>query len=242
MPYLSRIYLNPLRTGAQRLLRNPHAMHAAVLGGLTRQPVAERVLWRLDNPTSHRGELLVLTDSSPSWEHLVEQAGWSASEEPQTVTRSYEPLLERLAIGQEYAFRLKANPVSSTRHPIAPSAAQKERLATDARPRGVVVPHRTVAQQMQWLTDRVDSWGLELLTTETGDPQLQVRDRERLVFNKTGRGDGDRHRVILQTATYEGRVRIITPDDVRARLLQGVGRARAYGCGLITLAPLRPTG
>ena len=48
MPYLSRIYLNPLRTRTQSLLRNPQAMHAAVLGGLSRQPVVERVLWRLE--------------------------------------------------------------------------------------------------------------------------------------------------------------------------------------------------
>src|SRR3954469_18997000 len=75
MPYLSRIYLNPLRTGAQRLLRNPQHMHAAVLGGLSRQPVTERVLWRLDTE-QHRASLLVLTQSTPSWEHLVEQAGW----------------------------------------------------------------------------------------------------------------------------------------------------------------------
>lgn len=48
MSYLSRIWLNPLRTGTQRMLRNPQVLHAAILGGLSRQPVTERVLWRLD--------------------------------------------------------------------------------------------------------------------------------------------------------------------------------------------------
>ncbi|WP_443075560.1 type I-E CRISPR-associated protein Cas6/Cse3/CasE [Streptomyces sp. NBC_01483] len=53
-------------------------MHAAVMGGLAVQPVAERVLWRLETNTAHRAEILVLTNSRPSWEHLVEQGGWLA--------------------------------------------------------------------------------------------------------------------------------------------------------------------
>ena len=73
MAYLSRIWLNPLRTATQRMLRDPHVMHAAVLGGIPAQPVTERVLWRIEAGDPHRAELLVLTRSVPSWEHLVEQ-------------------------------------------------------------------------------------------------------------------------------------------------------------------------
>ena len=234
--YLSRIWLNPLRTGAQRMLRNPQVLHAAVLGGLSRQPVTERVLWRLEQDTPHRAGVLVLTDSLPSWEHLVEQAGWPHADDPQALVRPYEPLLDQLVRGREFGFRLQANPIRSTRIPTSPSPAQKEHLAGSTRPRGVRVPHRTVAHQLAWFTDRVSGWGFALPTTLDGTPQLQLTSRARLIFNKS---DGDtRRRVTVQTATFDGRLRVTDPDQARRSLLNGVGSARAYGCGLITLAPL----
>ncbi|MBX6389146.1 MAG: type I-E CRISPR-associated protein Cas6/Cse3/CasE [Frankia sp.] len=241
MPYLSRVWLNPLRTGAQALLRNPEKMHAAVLGGIARQPVTERVLWRLDTQ-QHRAELLVLTDSRPSWDHIIEQAGWTNAEDPQALVRDYQPLLDRIQLGREFGFRLRANPVAATRNPASPSARQKERLAAP-RPRGVRVPHRTVAHQLDWLTSRIDKWGFALLTSPddpAGElPAVRLSARERLVFFKNGRDTAaSARRVVLSTATFDGALRVTDPDRARQTLLNGVGAAKAYGCGLLTLAPL----
>lgn len=235
MPYLSRIYLNPLRSGAQRLLNNPHRLHAAVLGGLSRQPVSERVLWRLDT-TVHRATLLVLTQSTPSWEHLIEQAGWAAADEPQAEVRSYEPLLNRIERGREFHFRLRANPVSSTMHPQKPSEAQRRRLDAAGRSRGVRVAHRSAPHQLAWLIKHTEKWGFTIPHTTDGDPDVRIQHRDRLVFFKNTTPAAKR--VVIQTATFEGRLRIDDPDLARTRLLEGVGAARAYGCGLITLAPL----
>lgn len=237
MPYLSRIWLNPLRTGAQRMLTSPQVLHAAVLGGLSRQPVDERVLWRLERDSPHRAGLLVLTQSIPSWEHLIEQAGWPVADDPQALVKSYQPLLDQLGHGREFRFRLRANPVSSTRHPTKPSAQQRDRLAASARPRGVRIPHRTAAQQLSWLTSKLANWGFEPPTSADGDPDVAVTARERLAFSKAAGADGSR-RVILETATFEGRLRVTDTDTARGSLLDGVGSARAYGCGLLTLAPL----
>jgi CRISPR system Cascade subunit CasE len=237
MPYLSRIWLNPLRTGAQRLLHNPQATHAAVLGGLSRQPVDERVLWRLDLDNPHRAGLLVLTHSTPSWEHLIEQAGWSAADEPQALVRSYEPLLAHTDKGREFRFRLRANPVTSTHTPHKPSPAQRHRLEHSQRPRGVRVPHRTAAHQLQWFLSRASTWGFDIPHTHDGHPDVQLVARDRTTFTKTGRNGHNNANVVLQTATFEGRLRIENPDLARDRLLSGLGPARAYGCGLLTLAP-----
>lgn len=250
MPYLSRIWLNPLRAGTQRMLRNPQLVHAAVLGSIAEQPVTERVLWRLEmEATAHRAGLLVLTDSSPSWDHLVEQAGWTNAEEPQALVRSYQPLLDQLQRGREFAFRLRANPTSSTRRPERPSLAQQRHLAASPRPRGVRVAHRTARHQQEWLVKSLPKWGFELVSTGSGDDEVIIVARERLVFSKgaaagngngAGRGDGhagQRRRVVVDTATFEGRIRVADPETARRCLLHGVGTARAYGCGLITLAP-----
>jgi len=241
MTYLSRVWLNPLRTGAQALLRNPQRLHAAVLGGIARQPIDERVLWRLETAQPHRAELLILTESRPSWEHLVEQAGWPGAEDPQALVRDYQPLLDRVQAGREFAFRLRANPVAATRQPASPSVAQKERLAAP-RPRGVRVAHRTAGHQLTWLTDRIERWGFTFLDAE-GHPTVHLSARERLTFRKRS-SDGDKSKgpqVVLSTATFDGALRVIDPDLARRTLLHGAGAAKAYGCGLLTLAPLTST-
>lgn len=237
MHYLSRIWLNPLRAGAQRLLRSPQATHAAVLGGLPGGAADGRSLWRLEADGAHRAALWVLTTSRPSWEHVVEQAGWPAAEQQHAVVQPYDTLLERLEQGQEFSLRLRANPVSSTRRPDAPSVAQKERLAAP-RARGVRVPHRTVQHQLDWLLTRTPGWGLEPVEGSLGQPQVEVVGRERVRFVR--RSDGHSRQVVLQTATYAGRFRVTNVQAARTALLGGVGPGKAYGCGLITLAPVTP--
>lgn len=234
MAYLSRIWLNPLRRGAQRFIRSPQALHAAVLGGLSRQPVDERVLWRLETTEQRRAELLVLTQSLPAWDHLIEQAGWTTSEEPQFTVRPYDAVLAQVARGREFSFRLRANPVSATRQPSKPSPSQLRHLTSSTRTRGVRVPHRTVAHQLAWLTERAPGWGFRFPETEDGKPDVCIVERSRLVFSKSAE-NGDA--VVLHRATFQGRVMIDSPDLARESLLRGVGPARAYGCGLITLAP-----
>jgi CRISPR system Cascade subunit CasE len=236
MPYLSRVWLNPLRSRTQLFLRNPHALHAAVLGGLSRQPVTERVLWRLEPDPRHRAELLVLTESMPSWEHLVEQAGWPVADEPQQLVRDYQSLLDHIQRGREFRLRVRANPVSATRQPSNPSAAQEKHLAGE-RPRGVRVPHRTAAHQLTWFTDRLERWGFAAVATPESGPAVSLIARDRMVFSKNA--DAGKQRVVLSTATFDAVVRVLDPDLARERLLGGVGSAKGYGCGLITLAPIR---
>lgn len=233
MCFLSRIWLNPLRLSTQRFIENPQTVHAAVLVGIAAQPVIERTLWRLERSDRHRATLYVLSHSRPSWEHLVEQGGWPGSDEPQFQVRAYEPLLDQLVPGREFAFRLRANPVRSTKSPESPSLAQRERLATSDRPRGVRVAHRTAAHQLEWLLGRVEHWGFEVPTTEAGENDVLVVARDVNRFMK-----GSQHHVTLQTATYEGRLRVRDIARARLSLTAGVGPARAYGCGLITLSPL----
>jgi CRISPR system Cascade subunit CasE len=237
MPYLSRIWLNPLRTQTQRFLRNPQAVHAAVLGGLSQQPVTQRVLWRWEPDSPHRASLLVLTQTRPSWEHLIEQAGWPGADEQQALVRPYEPLLDQVTRGREFAFRLKVNPVSATRNPQAPSARQAAHLTAQARPRGVRVAHRTVEHQLDWLIKHVPQWGFSLATGAHDLPAVKIIARDRISFSKR-LADGSRgNRVTLQTATFEGIAQITDPDLTRHTLLAGVGAGKAYGLGMITFAP-----
>ncbi|MFF2026720.1 type I-E CRISPR-associated protein Cas6/Cse3/CasE [Streptomyces sp. NPDC058171] len=259
MPYLSKIALNPRRSSSLGLLANPHRIHATVLAGLATQPVTERVLWRLEHDNPHRAELLVLTESRPDWTHLVEQSGWPDADNGAPLVANYTPLLDKIVYGREFAFRLTANPVQSLRHPTKPSPQQAERRAKqDAQPgtaaergvRGIRMPHRTTHQQLHWLYDRATRHGFTIPTTNepttpptlglgqpgTPAPAVSLTSRDILRFNRHRNGP----RVTLSTATYQGRLRVTDPDALRHTLLHGIGPAKAYGQGLLTLAPLTP--
>lgn len=221
--YLSRMALNPQRRQTRRFLADPQAMHAAVMGAFPPGADADqaargdgRILWRVD---AEGRELLlwVVSPERPSFEAIREQAGWSA--QPTDVTRSYDGLLDRLAAGQSYAFRLTANPV----HTVTDENGQKRRLG-----------HVTVAQQERWLLERCGGMGIAIRPSSVGDGALDlvVRDRRTVTFR---RGNGT---VTLRRATYDGTCTVQGPDLLRDALTNGVGRAKGYGCGLMTLATI----
>ncbi|WP_159945302.1 type I-E CRISPR-associated protein Cas6/Cse3/CasE [Nocardiopsis sp. FR6] len=257
MPYLSRIRINPLRSGAQPLLKNPHQMKIAVLGGVPGRPPEEPVLWRLDTFDRHQPHLLVLTHTKPSWDHIVERAGWPGADGEHALVRDYEPLLARLVIGREFAFRVTANPVQSTITPDKLTEHQSKAL-DNAPPsegqsplrRGFRVGHRSTRHQMDWLLRRVPKAGFEIPLARTaeaggpgmpeqGDPVPDVRlaASRQVRFHKHAQRKQNPP-ITLMTATFEGRLRVTDPDLLRTALLTGLGPAKRYGCGLLTLAPL----
>ncbi|MGP3947191.1 type I-E CRISPR-associated protein Cas6/Cse3/CasE [Streptomyces sp. 7N604] len=242
MTYLSRIRINPLRAGSRNLLANPRAMRGAVLGGIPDRPTDERTLWRLDTDNPRRPVLFVLSQSKPDWTHMVESSGWPDADGEHAAVRDYTPLLARIALGREFAFRVTANPVQNTSTPVKPSGVQAERAARGER-RSYRIGHRTAAQQLTWFLQRTPRWGFEVppAPVDTYDDKaaepardLRLVARNRLSFRKNDAGKP----VILHTATFEGRLRITDTSLLTDALLTGIGPAKAYGCGLLTLAPL----
>ncbi|MGW5331237.1 type I-E CRISPR-associated protein Cas6/Cse3/CasE [Streptomyces bauhiniae] len=266
MTYLSRVRMNPLRAASRKLLANPRAIHAAVLGGLPGPTADERVLWRLDNDNAHRPHLFVLTRSRPDWSHLVEQIGWPDADGEHAAVRDYAPLLAQVAVGREFAFRLTANPVQNTQAPDKPTTAQARLLAERAkagekRGRGFRLAHRTAAAQLNWFLGRTDRWGFDVPgvrsdpaapgirdlarpgeATETAQPrwdpnppyEVRITARNRQSVQKNPKGAP----VVFHSATFEGRLLVTDTELFRASLLGGIGPSKAYGCGLLTLAPL----
>lgn len=215
--YLTRMYLNGARRGTRNLLGSPQRMHAAVMSsfppGVETESPSQRVLWRVDR-SPNTTALYVASPSPPDLTHVLEQAGWPSAIAPWQ-TANLEPFLERLQAGQRWAFRLTANPVRSIRNPDGG--------------RGSVRAHVTVGHQEAWLRERAKGWGFE--------PEvIAVNGRGHASFGR--RTEGATHQVTVATATYDGLLAVTDGDLLRAALRKGVGRAKAYGCGLITLAPL----
>lgn len=216
--FLTKMQINPRRRGAQKLLASPHAMHAAVLAGFPDARPAEdgRVLWRVDTHATHRVMLFIASPDKPDLEHLVEQAGWPSTQAWQTA--SYDGMLGSLRVGQHWQFRLTANPVRAGRCDGW----------TATKPLG----HVTVAQQQQWLLDRAERLGFRIIPSQVdpAEPDLAVIDR---AVRRFGRGGAQ---VTISTATFEGHLEILDVAAMQRSMTFGIGRAKSYGCGLLTLA------
>ncbi|MFD3685735.1 type I-E CRISPR-associated protein Cas6/Cse3/CasE [Nocardiopsis sp. NPDC058631] len=245
--YLTRFRFNTNRPGSRRLLSSPQATHAAVLGGFPDllpgdpgnqgEAGAPRVLWRVDRNARAEVLLYVVSPTAPDLTHLVEQAGWPAAEAPGWQSHDYGAFLEKLEAGQTWAFRLTANPVHSIRR-------------KDGEPTKVTA-HLTPRHQAGWLLQRQEACGIEIVRKPVEQQLLPGEDEHELVVHgrdasgfdkpdpRTGRGKGNgRMRVPLVTATFDGRLTVTDPDALRRVLCAGLGRAKAYGCGLMTLAPV----
>lgn len=49
----------------------------------------------------------------------------------------------------------------------------------------------------------------------------------------------DHNRIKHARTQFEGTALITDPDQLRTRLTDGIGKGKAYGCGLLSIAPTR---
>ena len=227
--YLTRMPLNAARWETRRLMASPYRLHAAVEAAFPPGMVAGdggRVLWRLDKRADEPQAfwLYIVSPEKPDLTHVVEQAGWPVHERLWE-TKDYRPFLDRLENGQRWEFRLKANPVRKVR--------KDKGRRPDESVVGTLQGHVTVEQQVEWLVSRAEAHGFELPLDANETPAVIVSQRNREVFR---RGSDE---VTLSTAVYDGTLTVTDADLMRAALCQGIGRAKGFGCGLLTIAPIR---
>jgi CRISPR system Cascade subunit CasE len=209
--YLSRIALDAERRETMQALAWPQYLHAAVEQSCPFP--GQRKLWRID----WLGEacyLLLLSQLRPDFASIIEKFGYT---EGRGESKDYNPLLARLQKGQVWRFRLRANPV------IYRSRENRQPLD-----RGKVFAHATSQQQKQWLLDRAEKYGFLL-----AEDAFEVVHTEWKIFRKNPAGKNE---VKLRIATFEGVLTISDLERFKHALLSGIGRAKAYGCGLLTIA------
>lgn len=81
----------------------------------------------------------------------------------------------------------------------------------------------------EWFIERAESsWGFTI------DPiQLQVDRVDILQFN-----DKEKRSVTIGQAHMQGMLHVSNPQQFKTSFTQGIGRARAYGCGLLQIVPV----
>jgi CRISPR system Cascade subunit CasE len=212
--WLARIPLDLRSRPVRNDLADAAAMHRRVMSVLPDGlgPQARQianVLYRLDH-TADGPVLLVQSGYDPDPLRLPAGYVRAAGGEPAGV-RKLEPLLNSLQAGCGVHYRLAAN-------------ASKRRNNNDDRSvRGPVVALDGRAAE-EWWERKADRHGMRLLSLRA-DAQPSAR--------------GGLSRMRHAITRFDGQAVVEDPDKLRAAVAAGIGRGKAYGCGLLSLAPIR---
>lgn len=208
----SRVIVDPSQRAARKALASPEVLHA-IVARATGDPESGRALWRLDRGIG-RHTLFITSSRKPDAALLAEQLGSPLME---INSFSYDRFLASLSAGQEWQFRLRANPTKALRQ----DGARSRRVALIKED-----------SQLAWLIRQGEQrGGFEIPRNRLSVPEVVIQTRGADEFRSHGAT------VTLGTVVYDGVLRITEPSALRAVLVSGLGRGKAYGCGLLTLAP-----
>lgn len=121
---------------------------------------------------------------------------------------------QSIPVGARLRFRLRANPIKTIK--------DDKRLDEKGAPKSVRVPLINEQEQLLWLVRKLA--GVAELETALVMPEPA------LYFHKQDM-DGK-----IQTVCFEGVLKVLDEEALITLLKQGIGPAKAMGCGLLSLA------
>ena len=207
--YLTRMELDLRKRSTMTALNSPQKLHGAIESAFDSEE-RKRKLWRIDK-LGEKTYLLLLSGDKPNLSAAVEQFGVS---ENGFETRDYSPLLERIRDGSVWHFKLTANPTVSS----------SEKCKNGER--GNVKAHISDRYQVKWLLDRAEKHGFTL-----GEEDFCVTGVKWYIFRK----GAERNRVSILSVTYEGTLKVTDKKAFCDTLINGIGREKAYGLGMLTV-------
>ncbi|MFD4560566.1 type I-E CRISPR-associated protein Cas6/Cse3/CasE [Streptomyces sp. NPDC058469] len=206
---LARIRLNPHSRAVQRDLRDANDMHRSLM-----RLVPDHLG---TSPRQTAGLLYRLDETDTTSTLLVQAATLDPTRLPDdyghTDLKDLTPMFNALKKGITVRYRVVVNPVKTERLPLD----QKGR-------RGKRIP-LTGPDADHWWTSRATDAGLDLHTL-LPTPIAAVRPPAKS-------SPPMRHHLVR----YDGTATVTDPDALTHAVLTGIGRAKSYGAGLISLAP-----
>lgn len=219
--FLSRVAFEPTSLAVVRDLGDVVDLHRTIMRAFPQHDghdarAAFGVLFRTEEVDGERG-LLVQSEVAPDWDRLPE--GYSRYHE----YRDASTVLDALRPGRLLRFRLVANPCRK-------SAAHRHAEAPPRNNRRVALV--TDEDRHAWLMARGERGGFRL----AGEGSF---DGVRIdALPPVGRGGRGRAGIHVRPVRYEGAMEVIDAELLRNALRAGIGPAKAYGCGLLSVAAL----
>lgn len=222
MMYLSRLFLNPRSRQVQHELADPYEMHRTICrafpGEIFKDNQPSGILFRIDvHPNTGVPTLLVQSHNMPNWLYLSDSRKDYLLGEASLPASAGNPAVKQvdlqLRAGQVLAFRLRANPT--------------KRLKEGAKRIGLVREE----DQLTWLGRKIEIAGGTLVSAHvTGKANL----RGKLFAEKN-----DERRMQFVSAQFDGTLQVKDPALLVKSIGAGIGSAKGFGFGLLSLAPVR---
>jgi CRISPR system Cascade subunit CasE len=221
MIYLSCLELDPRSAWARADLQNPYEMHRTLsraFGDGGEQYRGARCLFRVEE-RREGWRVLVQSRTEPNWQVLETGRRYLAG---RPRVKALDP---RFTEKQELRFLLLANP--TRRESIGPASETGERRRSGTR-RALVFDDLQESEraQREWLERKGRQGGFKPVLFE-------VEDRGVLEIRKGG------ERIPYAAIRFEGFLQVTDPAVFRETLENGIGSAKGFGFGLLSLAPGR---
>ncbi len=211
--YLSKLFLNPRNAGARRDVARPYELHRTLQRGVEHTPNGNRLLFRIE-PEGGRRRPVVLVQSAeavPDWTPLLANSYLLEAHGP----KPFEPVLR---MGQRLAFRLTANPtkkVAGKRIPLSHAIRQ----------------HKEDRTYWHWLHRKAEQHGFKVLTARDAPFRTASNRRKKPCYDKA--------EIPHFGVRFDGVLEVTDSDRLLEAIQQGIGSAKAFGFGLLSLAPAR---
>ena len=244
MTYLSKLILNPRSRDVRRDLADCANLHCRIMSAFPKAASVDNgarhafsVLYRLD--FDERGArpptLLVQSSQAPSWSVLEPSYFCPMTNgEQNPVWKQIDDSLKAIGRGAKLTFRLRANPtkrVHAANAQLGASMAGK-RIALEGE-----------EEQIAWLKRKATEAGFRVMAVraQPGVPDAQVIPDGRITGERcrpaAGGAAGTVDRLVFGSVLFDGHLEVFDADLFRAALSLGIGPGKAYGFGLLSIAP-----
>ncbi len=242
MVTLSRIVLNTQHRDVQGLLADCQKLHTFVMRGFPQITTATKprdhfdVLFRLETiaHTDQAVRLLVQARHEPDWSWIKPAFLAPAPDARGNPTwRVIDAEYQQIKQGTRLFFRLRANPIKR----VSTNNRDDERTIKWHTKR---IELRTDQERITWLERRGEQHGFRLVyphdTPSLPDvrmvPHAALHGWQKIVVN----GEQHTRNLTFGAVTFEGLLDVTDVGLFRQALVEGIGKARAYGFGLLSVA------
>lgn len=214
--YFSKITLKPTADKAkyaEAVCRNTYKEHQVLWKLFSDDPEAERDFIYRYEPKSNTPEYYIVSTRKP----LDNDYLWDIQ------SKDYEPVL---TTGQQFAFMLRVNPVitkDGKRHDVVMHLKYNKYQDKETRPSQQFIVEEA---GRKWLTTRAETGGFTF-----DDSSVRIDGYQP---NTSGRKKGKKE-IRYSTMDFGGILTVTEPEKFTNTLMQGMGKAKAFGCGLMLI-------
>jgi CRISPR system Cascade subunit CasE len=225
---LSRLTLNLRSHAAIRDLSDCQQLHRTILNTFPSAGAAPRrefaLLFRVECPPTGNPYVIIQSSKVPDFSHLP--SGYVAK--PPEVKDVSEPYAS-VRSGMRLRFRLRANPTRKIDTKSGPGGERRNGRRVDLR---------SDEERLGWLARKAICAGFVIVSVKCSADVLQVRlvPQGRSIGFRMDVG-GDSRKLTFGAVLFEGVLEVTDPARFSGAIGDGIGSAKAYGFGLLSVAP-----